>query len=43
MMAHILADMLPRMDWNAEDKLTVWIFFRERLEQYFVTANTPRQ
>ena len=30
------------MDWNTEDKLAVWIFFRERLEQYFMIANTPQ-
>ena len=40
MAAHILSEMLPRMDWNAEDKLAVWIFFRERLEQYFMIAGT---
>ena len=34
--------MLPRMDWNAEDKLTAWTFFRERLEQYFMIAATPQ-
>ena len=33
--------MLPRMDWNAEDKLAVWTF-RERLEQYFMIASTPQ-
>ena len=43
MVADIPADMLPRMDWNVEDKLATWTFFRERLEQYFVIANTPRQ
>ena len=34
--------MLPRMDWNTEDKLTEWTFFRERLEQYFMIAGTPK-
>ena len=42
MAAHIPATMLPRMDWNAEDKLAAWTFFRERLEQYFIIANTPQ-
>ena len=41
MAAHIPADMLPRMDWNAEDKQAVWTFFKERLGQYFVIAMTP--
>ena len=41
MAAHIPSDMLPRMDWKAEDKLAVWTFFRERLEQYFMIASTP--
>ena len=43
MAAHIPSDMLPRLDWNAEDKLTAWIFFRERLEQYFMIASTPEE
>ena len=43
MAAHTPADMLPRMDWNTEDKQTAWAFFRERLEQYFVIAMTLRQ
>ena len=40
MAAHIPLYMLPRMDWNAEDKLAAWTFFRERLEQYFLIAYT---
>ena len=43
MATHIPADMLPRMDWNNEDKLAAWTFFRERLEQYFLITSTPRQ
>ena len=43
MAAHIPSDMLYRMDWNAEDKLAAWTFFRERVEQYFVIASTPPQ
>ena len=42
MAAHIPSDMLPRMDWNAEDKLAAWTFFRQRLELYFVIASTPQ-
>ena len=40
MVIHIPADMIPRMDWNTEDKQAVWAFYRERLEQYFVIAGT---
>ena len=35
--------MIPRMDWNAEDKQAAWAFYRERLEQYFVIAGTPKE
>ena len=42
MVAGIPSDMLPHMDWNAEDKLAVWTFYQERLEQYFVIAHTPK-
>ena len=42
MAAHIPADILPRMDWNAEEKLTAWTFFIGRLEQSFVIANNPQ-
>ena len=42
MVIHILPDMIPRMDWNAEDKQAAWAFYRERLEQYFVIAGTPK-
>ena len=42
MAAHIPSDMLPRMDWNTEDKLAVWTFFRGRLEQYFLITSTPQ-
>ena len=41
MAIHIPPDMIPRMDWNAEDKQAAWAFYRERLEQYFVIAGTP--
>ena len=43
MAIHIPPDMIPRMDWNAEDKQAAWAFDRERLEQYFVIAGTPRE
>ena len=43
MAIHIPPDMIPRMDWNAEDKQAAGAFYRERLEQYFVIAGTPRE
>ena len=43
MAIHIPPDMIPRMDWNAEDKQAAWAFYRERLEQYFVIADTPKE
>ena len=43
MAIHIPPDMIPRMDWNAEDKQVAWAFYRERLEQYFVIAGTPKE
>ena len=43
MAIHIPPDMIPRMDWNAEDKQAAWPFYRERLEQYFVIAGTPKE
>ena len=42
MAIHIPPDIIPRMDWNAEDKQAAWAFYRERLEQYFVIAGTPK-
>ena len=39
----IPSDMLPHMDWNAEDKLAAWTFFKQRLQQYFVIAHTPEE
>ena len=41
MAIHIPSDMIPRMDWNGEDKQASWVFYRERLEQYFIIAGTP--
>ena len=43
MAIHIPPDMIPRMDWNAEDMQAAWAFYRERLEQYFVIAGTPNE
>ena len=43
MVIHIPPDMIPRMDWNAEDKQAAWAFYRERLEQYFIIAGTPNE
>ena len=43
MVIHIPPDMIPRMDWNAEDKQAAWAFYRERLEQYFMIAGTPNE
>ena len=43
MAIHIPPDMIPRMDWNAEDKQAALAFYRERLEQYFVIAGTPKE
>ena len=43
MAIHIPPDMIPRMDWNAEDKQAAWAFYRERLEQYFLIAGTPKE
>ena len=43
MAIHIQPDMIPRMDRNAEDKQAAWAFYRERLEQNFMIAGTPRE
>ena len=43
MAIHIPPDMIPRMNWNAEDKQAAWAFYRERLEQYFMIAGTPKE
>ena len=43
MAIHIPPDMIPRMDWNAEDKQAASAFYRERLEQYFMIAGTPKE
>ena len=33
MAIYIPPDMIPRTDWNAEDKQAAWAFYMERLEQ----------
>ena len=43
MAIHIPPDMIYRMDLNAEEKQAAWAFYRERLEQYFMIAGTPRE
>ena len=43
MAAHIPGDMLPHMDWYTKDKLATWSFYKERLEQYFMIAHTPKE
>ena len=43
MAIHIPSDMIPRKDWNAEDKQAVWAFYRERLEQYFIITGTNHE
>ena len=43
MAIHIPADMIPRMDWNVEDKQAAWAFYKEMLEQYFVIAGTSQE
>ena len=36
-------EMLPHMNWQAEDKLASWTFFTKRLNQYFTIAHTPKE
>ena len=36
-------EMLPHMNWQAEDKLASWEFFTKRLNQYFTIAHTPKE
>ena len=43
MVIHIPSDMIPRMDWNAEDKQAALAFYREWLEQYFIIADSPHE
>ena len=37
------SEMLPHMNWQAEDKLASWSFFQQRLTQYFTIAHTPKE
>ena len=36
-------EMLPHMNWQAEDKLASWTAFQQRLTQYFTIAHTPKE
>ena len=36
-------EMLPHMNWQAEDKLASWTSFQQRLTQYFTIAHTPKE
>ena len=36
-------EMLPHMNWQAEDKLASWTFFTKRLNQYFTITHTPKE
>ena len=36
-------EMLPHMNWQAENKLANWNFFTQRLKQYFTIAHTPKE
>ena len=36
-------EMLPRMDWNAEDKSAAWEHFTTRMKLYYTVANTKEE
>ena len=36
-------EMLPRMDWHAEDKLAAWEVFTTRMKLYYSVANTTQE
>ena len=36
-------DMLPRMDWHAEDKSAAWEHFTTRMKLYYTVAHTPKE
>ena len=36
-------EMLPHMNWQAEDKLASWTSFQQRLTQYFTIAHIPKE
>ena len=36
-------EMLPRMDWHAEDKSAAWDHFTTRLKLYYTVAHTPKE
>ena len=36
-------DMLPRMDWHAEDKSAAWEHFTTRMRLYYTVTHTPKE
>ena len=36
-------EMLPRMDWHAENKSAAWEHFTTRLRLYYTVAHTPKE
>ena len=36
-------EMLPRMDWHAEDKSTAWEHFTTRMKLYYTVAHTKKE
>ena len=36
-------EMLPRMDWHAEDKAAAWDFFKRRMKLYYTVAHTAEE
>ena len=36
-------EMLPRMDWHAEDKSAAWEHFTTRLRLYYTVTHTPKE
>ena len=39
----IPADMLPTMDWHADDKLAAWEFFTTRMRLYYSITHTTEE
>ena len=42
-LAAVPQELLPHMDWNAEDKLAAWMYFQQRLKLYYMMAGTPKE
>ena len=36
-------EMLPSMDWHAEEKLAAWEYFTDRMRLYFSVAHTTQE